>query len=81
MNPLTYFIENQQKSQSEYDLGVKFRPHYIQCCKKSKEMGIINRFLHILHGQYLWQQKVVVAQIPEWKFEANRDRNATSEGC
>ena len=50
--------------------------------KKSKEMGIINRgFFHILHGEYLLKQKVVVVHIPEWKVKANIGRYAKSVGC
>ena len=48
--------------------------------KKNKEMGIINTFFHILHGEYLLMQKVVVVQTPEWKFKAGIVRNAPFEG-
>ena len=37
---------------------------------KSKEKGIIIRFFHILLGEYLLKQKVVVIKSPEWKFMA-----------
>ena len=43
-------------------------------------MGIINSFFHILHGWFLWKQKEMVVQTPEWKFKANVARNATFEG-
>ena len=42
----------------------------VQYHEKSKETGIINRFFHILHGEYLLKEKVVVVQTPEWKFRA-----------
>ena len=48
--------------------------------KKSKERGIINKFFHILRGEYLLKQKVVVAQTPEWKFKENIARNVTFKG-
>ena len=50
------------------------------CYEKSKETGIINRFFHILHGEYLLKQKVVVVQTLEWTFKAHIARNATFEG-
>ena len=49
-----------------------------QCYEKSKEAGIINhRFFHILHGEYLLKEKVVVVLTPEWKFKAIITRNIT----
>ena len=38
-------------------------------------------FFHILHGEYLLKQKVVMVQTPESKFKVTIARNATSEGC
>ena len=49
--------------------------------KKVKKQGLSISFFHILHGEYLVKQKVVVAQILEYIFKANIARNATSEGC
>ena len=48
-----------------------------QCCEKSKETGnIIRFFFHILLGEYLLKQKVVVVKPSEWKFMAIIARNA-----
>ena len=48
-----------------------------QCCEKSKETGnIIRVFFHILLGEYLLKQKVVVVKPSEWKFMAIIARNA-----
>ena len=45
-------------------------------CEKSKETGnIIRGFFHILLGEYLLKQKVVVVKPPEWKFMAIIARN------
>ena len=49
--------------------------------KKVKKQVLSAGFFHILHGEYLLKQKVVVVQILEWKFKANIARNATFEGC
>ena len=43
---------------------------------KSKETGNIISFFHILLGEYLLKQKVVVVKPPEWKFMAIIARNA-----
>ena len=55
----------------------QIRPNVV---KKVKEWALSIAFFHILHGEYLLKQKAVVAEIPEWKFKANKARNATSEG-
>ena len=60
---------------SNYGLGEKFGPNYVQCCEKSKETGNIIRFFHILLGDYLLKQKAVVVKPPEWKFMAIIARN------
>ena len=39
--------------------------------KKLKKLALSIGFSHILHGEYLLKQKVVVVQTPEWKFKAN----------
>ena len=50
--------------------------------KKSKETGILSiGFFHILHGEYLLKEKVVIVQTPGWKCKVNISRNATFEGC
>ena len=38
--------------------------------KKVKKQAISLGFIHILLGEYLLKQKVVVAKSPEWKFMA-----------
>ena len=32
-------------------------------------MGIIDSFFHILYGEYLLNQKIVLLQTYEWKFK------------
>ena len=49
--------------------------------KKVKKQALSIRFFHILHGEYLLKQKVVVVHIPEWKVKANIGRYAKSVGC
>ena len=39
--------------------------------KKVKKQVLSTGFFHILHGQYLLKQKVVVVHTPERKFKAN----------
>ena len=56
----------------------QIRPNVV---KKVKKQALSIRFFHILHGEYLLKQKVMVIQILEWKFKANVARNATLEGC
>ena len=38
-------------------------------------------FFHILHGEYLLKQKIVVLQTYERKYKENIARNVTFEGC
>ena len=49
--------------------------------KNIKKRALLIGFFHILHGEYLLKQKVVVVQTPEWKFKTNIARNATFERC
>ena len=55
----------------------QIRPNVV---KKVKKQALSISFFHILHGEYLLKQKVVVVQIIEWKFNANIARNSTLEG-
>ena len=55
----------------------QIRPNVV---KKVKKRALSIGFFHILHGEYLLKQKVVVVQTPEWKCKANIARNATFEG-
>ena len=55
----------------------QIRPNVV---KKVKKQALSIRFFHILHGEYLLKQKVVVVQTLEWKFKANIARNATFKG-
>ena len=43
--------------------------------KKVKKQAISLGFFHILLGEYLLKQKVVVVKPPEWKFMAIIARN------
>ena len=48
--------------------------------KKVKKQVLSISSLHILHGEYLLKQKVVIAKTLEWKFKAYIARNATFKG-
>ena len=48
--------------------------------KKSKKLALSIGFPHILHGENILKQKVVVVKTLEWKFKANIARNATLQG-
>ena len=72
-------METSKENEGGCDLGAKFGPNEAQCCEKSKETGIINKFFHISHGEYLLKQKLVVLQTPQWKFKADVARIVTSE--
>ena len=73
-------METSKKNQIGFGLGAKFGPNYVQCCEKSKETGIIIRFFHILLGEYILKQKVVVVKPSEWQFMAIIARNAKFKG-
>ena len=48
--------------------------------KKVKKQVLSIGFFHILHGEYLLKQKILVAHTSEWKLKANIARNATVIG-
>ena len=54
----------------------QIRPNVV---KKVKKQALPIRFVHILHGEYLLKQKVVVVETLEWKFKASIARNTTFE--
>ena len=43
-------------------------------------MALSIGFFYIWHGEYILKHKVVIVQTPQWKFKANKDRNATFDG-
>ena len=61
-------------------LGQKLGQIRSNVMKTVKKRALSIDFVHILHGEYLLKQKVVVVKTPEWKFKANLARNATFEG-
>ena len=69
-------LETSKRNKWVWSLG----PNQVQCCEKSKETDI-RGFSHILHGEYILKQEVVVIQTPEWKFKANIARNVMFQGC
>ena len=84
MNPLTYFIGNQQKKKKESASGCGHRGKIwakleVHGCEKNKESGIING----LFSNFAWwihlKQEVVVTEIPELKLKAKIARNITFE--
>ena len=56
----------------------QIRPNVV---KKVKKQALSISFFHILYGEYLLNQKVLIVQILEWKFKASIARNETFEGC
>ena len=48
--------------------------------KKVKKLALSISLFHVLHGEYLSKQNVVLVKTPEWKLKANIARNATCEG-
>ena len=44
---------------------------------KVRKQALSISFFHILHGEYLLKENVVVVQTPEWKFKAKIATNAT----
>ena len=66
MNPLKYFIENQQKKNKKgVVLGQNFGQIRFNVVKKVKKLALSIRLSHILHVEYILKQEVVVAQTPE----------------
>ena len=63
-------METSKKNQIGCGLRAKFGPNYVQCCEKLKETDNVIRLFHILLGDYLLKQKLVVVKPPEWKFMA-----------
>ena len=57
-------------------LGQKLGQIRSNVVKKVKKQALSLVFFHILLGEYLLKQKVVVAKPPEWKFFAIMARNA-----
>ena len=45
-----------------------------------KKLALSIGFSHILHGEHILKQEIVVVKTPEWKFKANIARNATFQG-
>ena len=64
MNPLTYFIGNQQKDQSGCGLvlGQNLGQIMSNTMKKVRKRVVSICLFHILHGEYLFKGKVVVVQ-------------------
>ena len=79
MNTWICFIGKQQKKVGMV-LGQNFNQIRSNVVKKVKKLALSIAFSHILHGQYILKQEVVVVQTTEWKFKANVGRNATFEG-
>ena len=70
-------LETRKRNPIRCSLGAKFGSNHVQyCVKKVKKQAISLGFFHILLGEYLLKQKVVVLKPAEWKFVANIARNA-----
>ena len=61
---------------SGQNLG-KITPNVVKIVKK--QALSLSFFFHILHGEYLLKQKVVVVQTFEWKFKTNIARNDSAK--
>ena len=62
-------------------LGQNFGQIRSSVVKKVKKQVLLLGFFHILLGEYILRQKVVVVKSPEWKFMAVLARNAKFKGC
>ena len=52
----------------------------VQCCEKTKKLRLSMNFFQILHDkEQIYNQKVVVIEIPEWTLKAKIARNTTFE--
>ena len=77
MVSLTYLIENQQKQiKVGVVLGQNLGQFRFNVVKKVKKQALSLGFFHILLGEYLLKQKVVIIKSPEWNFMAIVARNA-----
>ena len=66
MNPLTYFIRNQQeKNIMGLVLGQNLGQIKFNVMKKVKKLALLLGFSPILHGEYILKQEAVVVQTPE----------------
>ena len=68
-------METSKKNQSGCGLH-NIGPKLVYVLKKVKKPSLSLGFFHILLGEYLLKQKVVVVKPPEWKFMAIIARNA-----
>ena len=80
MNPITYFIGNQQKIKVGVVLGQNLGQIRSSVVKKVKKQAISFGFFHSLAGEYLLKQKVVAVKSPEWKFMTILARNTKFKG-
>ena len=73
---IEYSLETSKKIKVDVVLGQNFGKTKLNVVKKSKETGILSiGFFHILHGEYLLKEKVVIVQTPGWKCKVNISRN------
>ena len=80
MNPLTYFIGNEQKNKMDVVLGQNLRQIKSNVVKKVKKWALSSVYF-TWRIPYLLKQEEVVVEATEWKFKANLARNATFERC
>ena len=72
MNPPTYFIENQQKKNKVgVVLGQNLGQIRSSVVKKVKKLALSIGFSHILHGEYILKQEVMVLQTHELYLARN----------
>ena len=62
-------------------LGQNFGQIRSSVVKKVKKQVLLLGFFHILLGEYILKQKVVVVKSPEWKFMTVLAKNAKFKGC
>ena len=79
--PLTYFIWSQQKNKVDEVLGQNLGQIMSNVMKEVNKLALSIGFFHILHGEYILKQEVLVAKTPKWKSKANIARNVTFEEC
>ena len=49
--------------------------------KEVNKLALSIGFFHILHGEYILKQEVLVLKTPKWKSKANIARNVIFEEC
>ena len=81
VSPNIFHWKAAKKSKWVWSLGQILGQTRSNVVKKNKETGIsMGFFFHILHEVYIYKQKLVVIEIPEWKLKTKLARSTIYEG-